>query len=476
VATGLSAPGRLEQAGPYRRLSLWWDTLPGPVERRPRLDGDVDVDVAIVGAGFTGLWTAHALLQADPRLRVAVLEREVAGYGASGRNGGWCTAAFPASDARIARFAGTQAVRPLHRALQDTVDEVGRAAGAEGIDCHFAKGGTIRAACTPAQRARALASLGAARERGVPEEDLRWLGPDEATQLLGAPGVLGATFSPHCAAVDPGRLVRGLAMAVERRGARICEGTPVHAIDVRPAGRPVLRTPDASVRADVVVRALEGWTATLAGTRRAIAPVYSLMIATEPLPASFWSGGALAERQTFADHRHVVVYGQRTHDGRIAFGGRGAPYHAGSRIRPGFDRVERVFSALRDALWAFFPQLASARITHAWGGPLGVPRDWFPSVGYDRERGVGWAGGYVGDGVAASNLAGRTLADLILGNPSELTRLAWVNRRQRSWEPEPFRWLGVNAGLVAARLADRVETRGVEVSRLGRQLRRRLNG
>ena len=147
----------------------------------------------------------------------------------------------------------------------------------------------------------------------------------------------------------------------------------------------------------------------------------------------------------------------------MAFGGRGAPYHLGSAVRPSYDRAPRVHRALRDTLVDLYPALEDATVTHAWGGPSGVPRDWFASVGFDRSTRLAWAGGYVGDGVSTSNLAGRTLADLVLGNDSELVHLPWVGHRSPDWEPEPLRWLEVNAALLATKLADRAE------GRLGRQ-------
>jgi glycine/D-amino acid oxidase-like deaminating enzyme len=219
-----------------------------------------------------------------------------------------------------------------------------------------------------------------------------------------------------------------------------------------------------------VVRATEAWTSTLAGERRSLAPVYSLMVATEPLTEAQWATIGLAEREVFADHRHVIVYGQRTVDDRLAFGGRGAPYHFGSRIRSEFDHEESVFADLRDTLTDVLPQLEDVAFTHAWGGPLGISRDWQPSVGHDPSTGLGWAGGYVGDGVAASNLAGRTLADLVTGRHTPITELAWVGHRSRRWEPEPLRWAGINAGLRLAHAADREEARTGRPARLARLL------
>jgi glycine/D-amino acid oxidase-like deaminating enzyme len=410
--------------------------------------------VVVVGAGFTGLWTAYYLLREDPTLSVVVLEAETAGFGASGRNGGWCSALFPASLSKVAGLPGSgrDAALAQHRAMQATVDEVLAVADAERIDAHARKGGTITLARSAAQLRSARAEVASARAWGLGEDDVRLLGEHEARARLDASGTVAASYTPHCAAIHPARLVRGLARAVERRGGRVLERTPVQSVEPHRAV-----TATGTVTADVVVRATEGYTRSLAGHRRAMVPVYSLIVATEPLPDATWERIGLRERETFTDHRNLIVYGQRTADGRLVFGGRGAPYHFGSRIRASYDREPRVFAMLRETLVDMFPVLRDARFTHAWGGALGVPRDWVASVGLDRSTGLGWAGGYVGDGVATTNLAGRTLRDLLLERDTDLTRLPWVDHRSRRWEPEPLRWLGVNAGLRAMTLADHEE-------------------
>ncbi|MGH3445930.1 MAG: NAD(P)/FAD-dependent oxidoreductase [Nocardioidaceae bacterium] len=436
----------------YRGLSLWRDTASDDWVPRDPLPGDQSADVAVVGAGFTGLWTAYYLLRADPTLRVVVLEAETAGFGASGRNGGWCSALFPASAATMAALSGSsrEDAIALHQAMRGTVDEVGEVADREGIDCHFAKGGTLTLARGRAQLRAARAEVETARAWGRGEDELAFLDAAAARERLHATRVRGATYTPDCAAIHPGRLVRGLARVVEEtRGGLIYEQTRVLGIDDRR-----VRTEHGTVRADVVVRATEGYTARIAGLRRAMVPVYSLVIATQPLSASVWDQIGLARRETFADHRNLIIYGQRTADDRLVFGGRGAPYHFGSSIKPGYDVDDRVFAGLWATLREMFPVLTGAKVTHAWGGALGIPRDWIASVGLDRARGRGWAGGYVGDGVSTTNLAGRTLCDLILERDTELTRLPWVGHRSPKWEPEPLRWLGLNAGLGAMTLAD----------------------
>jgi glycine/D-amino acid oxidase-like deaminating enzyme len=445
----------------YRDLSLWHDTADDDWTPRAALPGDREADVAIVGAGFTGLWTAYYLSRVDPSLRIVVLEREVAGFGASGRNGGWCSALFPAPTGWLAKRYGSTAAVAQARAMQATVDEVGKVAAQEGIDCDFDKGGTVEVARNGGQLARAKAEVDDARRWGLGPEDLAWLGPDEAMERVHATRVLGGTFTPHCAAIHPARLVRGLARVVERAGVTVHEST-----EVRSIGPGLVHTDRGRVRADVVIRATEGYTPGLAGQRRTVAPVYSLMIATEPLGTDVWERIGLRHRETFNDLRHLIIYGQRTADGRLVFGGRGAPYHFGSRIRSDYDRVPRVFEALRQTMVELFPVLRDVEITHRWGGPLGITRDWHASVGLDRATGLAWAGGYVGDGVSTANLAGRTLADLITHRDTELTALPWVGHRSRQWEPEPLRWLGANAGLRAMTWADNSEARSDRPSRL----------
>jgi glycine/D-amino acid oxidase-like deaminating enzyme len=442
----------------YRALSLWFDTLGGSLTPRAPLDGPTTVDVAIVGAGYTGLWTAYYLLGLDPSLRVAVLEAQIAGFGASGRNGGWCSGLFPVGISTLAREAGRDAAVAQYGAVRDSIAEVVRVAAAEGIDADIAYGGTVVAARSDVQLVRAREEAAVARSFGM---DVVLLDAASARARLNATGVVGATYTPHCAALHPAKLARGLAEVVEARGASVYERT--RATSISPG---LVRTDRGDVRAQFVVRATEGFTPRLPGYRRALVPIYSLIIATEPLPDTVWDQIGLTHRETFSDHRHLIVYGQRTADGRLVFGGRGAPYHFASRIDPSYDRAPAVFSGLEATLHELFPALRGVPITHRWGGPLGVARDWHASVGLDASSGIAWAGGYVGDGVSTTNLAGRTLADLITGRSTPLTALPWVGHRSRNWEPEPLRWLGANAGLRAMTWADHSERRRGRASRV----------
>jgi len=434
--------------------SLWHSTAGDSFEPRPPLPGDIDVDVAIVGAGYTGLWTAYYLHSIDPSMRIAIIEREIAGFGASGRNGGWCSALFPPASSGIARRHGADAAVAMRRAMHESIVEVGRVAEAEGLDIHYARGGTIQLARNPAQLARAREIVEDERSVTGDVEGLELLSKEQAEDHARGTRVLGGTYTPHCAAIHPLRLVRGLASRVEARGVSLFERTT--ATEIKPGA---LLTDHGTVRAEIVVRATEGYTPSLRGQRRRVIPLYSLMIATEPLSAEAWDQIGLRRRQTFADLRHMRIYGQRTADDRLAFGGRGAPYHFASRTRPSFDRNRRVHSGLREVLADLFPVVADFEVTHEWGGALAIPRDWHASAGLDRQRGFAWAGGYVGDGVATTNLAGRTLAQLITSQENGLTQLPWVGHSSRSWEPEPLRWLGVNSGRLLMSSADRSEAR-----------------
>jgi len=436
----------------YRRRSMWLDLIDEPLQPRAALPGPLDVDVAIVGGGFTGLWTAYYLAKADPSLRIAVLEKDIVGFGASGRNGGWISPFFPASLETIAKYHGRAQAIAMQRAMFDTVDQIGAVCAAEGIDARYHKGGVLNLATGTEQVERVRQESAYYHGWGVGKDEIMWLDAEAARKRIKVAGCLGATYLEHCACLDPARVVRGLAHVVEKHGVTIYEQTPVLSIE---QGKAVTAAGD--VRAEVVVRGTEGFTPELPGARRDVIPTYSLMLATEPLPASFWSEVGWNDHETFTDGRHLYIYAMRTEDDRIALGGRGAPYHFNSKVRDEYEQVPAVHATLEAVLKNLFPAARDAQITHTWGGSLGIPRDWFPSVGYDKARGYAWGGGYVGDGVAASHMAGRTLGDLITGRESAMTSLPWVNHRSPKWEPEPLRWIGVRTSLAVLASADKKE-------------------
>jgi glycine/D-amino acid oxidase-like deaminating enzyme len=441
-------------------VSYWWRALGGFPPRRPSLPGPAEADVCIVGAGYTGLWTAYYLAALRPDLRIVVLEAAFAGYGASGRNGGWVTAELPGSRERYARAAGgTAGVDALEAELRSTVDEVGRVCEAESIACDFVKGGRLSVATTPSQLARLRAGLTAIREHGDGDDVYQFLSRDETRERVNVAGALGGLYAPASARIQPAALAAGIAAAAERRGVEIYEATPVSAIEPAPGQEgAVARTEFGDVRARSVLRCTEGYTAALPGLRRALLPMNSHMVVTEPLDGAAWQEIGWAACETLGDEAHAYMYAQRTADGRIALGGRGVPYRFASATDHLGMTDQSTVAALTGVLRRLFPAAAGAQIAHAWCGVLGVPRDWCATVTYQPASGLGWAGGYTGHGVAAANLAGRTLADLVTGEPSSLTRLPWVGHRSRAWEPEPARWAGVHGLYALYRLADRLES------------------
>ena len=442
----------------YGAVSFWLETCGDDLTPRHPLDAPTDADVAILGAGYTGLWTAYYLLRHDPSLRVVILEREIAGFGASGRNGAWCAPGLNISLGRLERLHGHDAARRTYGAVFDAVDEVGRVAQAEAMDIEWHRGGEL------------IVSRGTHELPAIEAEyrELERFGFGERYELLDEQGLAdrimvnrgdGALFTPDAAAIQPAKLARGLARAVERMGATIYERTEVtdyKPADRRAAVRPILRTDAGDVTADVVVLAGEAYLTGLRRLHRALLPVWSLIVLTEPLPDEVWAGIGWRARELVGSPRFTVVYLSRTSDGRLLFGGRGAPYRFGSPIRDEYDRHDPTHEMLRRHARDWFPALRDARFTHAWGGPLGMPRDWHPTIAFDRRTGIAGARGYIGHGVSTANLAGRTLAELIDGQQTERTELPLVGHRSRQWEPEPFRWLGVRYVQAALGRVDRI--------------------
>lgn len=439
--------------------SFWWHQT-GLPPRRAALSGDTTAQICVIGAGYTGLWTALSLKAARPDLDILIVEAECAGFGASGRNGGWLTGGFAWSHARYAASSGAQAVRAMVAAMNGTVEEIITQCAAMSIDAEITPTDELLIATNPAQWQR-LRAEHQHRSAWGEADRLRLLTAAETAQRVAVSGTLGALSVAGVARIQPAKLAAGLARAAEQRGIRIVEGTRV--TQIAPG---LVTTPLGCITAQTILRCTEGFTATLPGHRRDILPLNSAQIITEPLSPDLWQSIGWQGHEIVGDFAHSYCYCQRTPDGRIALGGRGTPYRFGSGLDDRGHPDAATIKALTARLHRLFPATRASRIDHAWCGVLGVPRDWCAGVAFDPATRIGHAGGYVGVGVATSNLAGRTLAALTLGTDDPLTRLPWVNRPPRRWEPEPLRWLGLHGTYAAYALADRAEARGGPPSRL----------
>jgi glycine/D-amino acid oxidase-like deaminating enzyme len=444
--------------------TYWLETADDDPTPREPLDGSEQVDVVIVGAGFTGLWTAWYLRQHDPSLRVLVVEAETAGFGASGRNGAWLTAGIALTPTELARRTSPVTARETITAMRDTVREVVDVCDREGIDAQVRSGGILRVARGPHEVPQLQAGYDAMERLGL-EGGLSVLDQGDLADRVRIAGAGGALYDPHGATIHPGRLVRGLARRVEQAGVRIAERTRVSRVEPRRAATGGLgvrvRTDRGDLTAPAVVLACEAWLSQLPGYRRSVLPLYSLVVLTDPIDEDRWTEIGWDSHELLSSHRYTVDYLSRTVDGRVLFGGRGAPYHFGSRIDPSYDHDPATHARLRQQLTGWFPALEGVGFSHAWGGPLGMPRDWCPSFRFDPSTGIGAAYGYTGQGVSTTNLAGRVLADLIATGETPHADLPMVGHRPRSWEPEPLRYVAARYLQGAlARIDDRAARTG----------------
>ena len=442
----------------YADVSYWLMTCEDPIVPRETLDGDLDVDIAIMGGGFSGLWTAYFLLENDPSLEIAIVEREICGYGASGRNGAWCSPRFPSEPhALLSRFGRDVACRTI-AAAQDMVVEIGERLRAERIEAEYRNTGTLTVARTAAQMAKLANSLDLHRSLGF-ASDSRLLSAQETREFVNITNLTGGLKAPEGATIHPGKLVRGLARVLERKGVKIFERTPVTRIDT--GADAALITSSGRVRARrTIVAAAEAYLSAKAQFRRSIMPMSSMIILTQPLTAGQWEAVGWRGGESLSSPVNVKNYLSRTSDGRILYGSRGAPYLYGSNIPEAATRDAATFAWMEQCLTEWFPALSGIPITHQWGGYLGVPRDWMPTVHFDENDKISCLYGYAGRGVSTSALCGKILAGAITGHGSLHKSLPFYREAPKQWEPEPFRWLGVRYVQNAFARMDQADTRG----------------
>jgi glycine/D-amino acid oxidase-like deaminating enzyme len=428
---------------------------------RPALRRDLEADVCIIGAGFTGLWAARRILAHKPDANVVVVEAEHVGYGASGRNDGWLCTTMSAHQGRLAKFAGQAAVVDFQRLMVASPRRIVEILDQEGIEAQASVSGHLTVARTAAAWRRLRQERDHLVEWGYSPDRLQLLDAAEARSRIAVEGAVGGLFDPDTAKVDPAAMVLGLARAVERRGAVIYERT--RARQVRP-GRVALAGGGAVTAANILVCA-EAESGGIKGVpARRIVPVNSSIVMTVPLGEEVWGRVGWDGLECFSDAANVFTYAQRTPDGRIAIGGRGKPYRFGSRTAGRGEVDQATIAALTARLRDYFPGLPDRLIDHAWCGSIGVTRDWCAFVHHNPTTGLGWAGGYAGHGVTSAFVAARTMVDRMLEIDTPYAAAPWFGYRPPLWEPEPLRWLGIRGMYKLFAFADRHE----ETARLDR--------
>lgn len=422
-------------------ISLWMEQVAHyPV--RKELEQDLEVDVVIVGAGFTGLWTAYYLNKAQPNLTIAILEAKQVGYGASGRNGGWLMGEIAGADGLLRHLEHKDRVAS-HHLIHDIPDEVARVCDVENIKCDLRKGGVLYCAARyPEQVEWLQAQQEQHNQDNYEPQDFVWLSKDELNKQLKMNKAQAALFSPHVATIHPAKLAKGLADCLDKKGIQIFENSPVVSWK---SGE--VKTKHATIKTKWIVPAVEAYGSQFKPMDKYQLAVHSMIVATEPLGQDIWEKIGLEKGQAFSENSRLVSYGQRTVDNRLVFGARGG-YNFGGRLRKDEPLTPSEMTMRLELMYDCFPVLKEkgVSISHSWGGNLSLPRRFHPHMLCDPKAGIALSGGYVGEGVGATNLAGRTLADLILGKDTLHTQQPWVMNEKplsalKKWEPEPFRWL-----------------------------------
>jgi len=442
----------------YEGISFWLETAGEAICPRAPLAGEETVDVAILGGGYSGLWVAYYLLKAQPSLEVAIVEAETCGYGASGRNGSWCSSRFPVNPDVMARRYGADQARAVIAAMNDTVAEVGRVCEAEGIDAEFRIKGILSLARGVEQLPALKASHAAYERLGLGAEN-QLLGAEAARERVKVTDIQGGIYTPYSGYVHPAKLVRGLARAVERLGGKIYERSPVRSVSQ--GAEAALVTEGGRLKARrAVIAAGEAYLPKIGGFDRAITPMSSAIVLTEPLTDAQWREIGWEGGEGLGSQAYTVDYLTRTLDGRILYGSRGARYLYGSATDGDEADVQAIQTFMHGRLREWFPVLQDVAFSHGWSGHLGVTRDWTPTVTFDRDRKLGRIYGYTGRGVSTSNLCARLLSSLVLERPSELRVLPIAQRQSPDWEPEPLRWMGIRYVQDAFRRMDEARDSG----------------
>jgi len=423
----------------YSDKGLWHATY-GAYEPSPPLTGPATADVAIVGGGFTAMATAYYLLGADPSLKVVVLESEVVGYGASGRNGSFAMTVVGLGLDVLVKLKGRERALAAHRYMERAVDTVGELVATEGLDCDYVLPGFLRMATTPAYERRIRREVELAHSLGI--DGIEWLDRDAARERVRSDSYIGAWWEPRTALVNPLKLVREMKRVAIGRGAIVHEQTPVESIERGARFR--LGTPNGSVDAERLVLATNAYSHLLAPVRRRQIPAWTYVIATEPLTEAQLEPIGWRGREGVEDARNLIHYYRLTPDDRLLMGG--GPVGLGFGRSMDRDSSPAAWAHLEAHVRELFPSLAGVRATHRWGGPFSVTTDLTPAIGHIGDERAVYSVGCIGHGVSMTHLNGQTIRDLVLGRETELTDHFFVNRRVVPWPPEPVRF-GVSVAL-----------------------------
>ncbi len=433
----------------FKEKSYWMTTreyAPGD-----SLQGDIDVDVAIVGGGFTGLSSAYHIKKAEPNLKVALLESEVIGFGASGRNGGFNMTLFGLTLSITALRFSKQKAKEAHHYMERAVDYLRDLVAELGIDCDYEHPGFLRVATSEKYKKRILHEMELACKLGL--EGIEWLDEAQTREQVRSPLYLGAWWEPRCGILNPAKLAWGWADVIRPMGVEIFENSPVAEI-VRENGKIRLVTPNGIVRSDKVVMATNAWSHFFKELKRKQVPVWTHIVMTEPLTEKHFEEIGWQNRQGIEDARNMVHYYRLTVDNRLVMGGRDVSLSYGQDMEKDLNPI--TFEGLKDDVREIFPALKDIHFTHEWGGPVSVPLDMAPAIGFAGDKNVVYSLGTVGHGVSMTQLNGRTVADLILERQTDLTDVFFVNRRTIPWPPEPLRNLAIKAILGYMHWEDRL--------------------
>lgn len=413
------------------------------------LAGDASADVAIIGAGYTGLATAYHLKAADPSLDVAVLETQIAGFGASGRNAGFVMTLFGASIAHVKAKHGAERVREAHLYMEQAIDALEAMVAEHDIDCDWQRSGFLKVATTPAYEKRIRAEVELFQSLGL--KGMEWIEPEQVADRVRSPTFGGASWEPGCGLLNPVKWVDALRRLAVGKGARLYEHTRVTRVH-KEGGRYRIVTPNGTLTADKVVLATNGYTHLMPGMRSKQLPAFAYIVVTEPLSDDQLASIGWQGREGLEDARNFMHFYRLTPDNRILVGGGPGLVPFAGRLN--HDASPKAWAHLEDFITTTFPTLKGIRITHRWGGAFSVTSDSIPQVGSLDCGGIVYSIGCTGHGVAMTHMNGRILRDLVLERQTELTDLWFVGRRSFPLPPEPFRSIGTKSVTLAMAVDD----------------------